>query len=292
MRDCGSGTEQIWDVAALPNNRFKLRNRASQFCLASVTRAEEGGPVRQLDCAYQDEGWVAMFTKSSGTYLRVVNNGNFLSLRDGGTANGTVATVMEYAAISDEQWVLDPVSADAAQPQQIWVSPGKPITSYAGTAVTFQPECSSAEGMLSSDATTTSRPWHAQAANPIKNLTRADLTYNPNLDYYWQFCVYAHPTSSKMEVTLRNVAANAFGREGTNPSAGLIADQKTAANAERFILQLRSSRLNLGWGTEVLQSKKTGKYAVPDTAATGTLSRAIRFTSATPVVAAEVGTFW
>ncbi|GAB3973818.1 RICIN domain-containing protein [Plantactinospora veratri] len=33
LRDCGSGTEQIWDVTRLSDTRFELRNRASGYCI-------------------------------------------------------------------------------------------------------------------------------------------------------------------------------------------------------------------------------------------------------------------
>ena len=60
-------------------------------------------------------------------------------------------------------------------------------------------------------------------------------------DANFQYCIVGAPASTKMEVTLRNVAKNAYVREATNvtPSGLLIADQPTAANAQRFILQQR-----------------------------------------------------
>lgn len=294
VRDCGSGTEQIWDVATLSDTRFTLRNRASQYCaILGDDDDAEMALLRQAGCTSTNAPWVAMFTKASGLYLRSGANGDYLSLRDGGTANGTLATTMEYSTITDEQWVLEPVSDGATQPKPSWVSPGKPITSYAGTAVTFQPECSGTGVQLSFGSSGTSpKPVRAHVANPIKNLVRADIATGGTTENNFQVCVVASPTSSKLEVTLKSTASKAFVREVTNPSAGLVADQTNAANAERFILQLRGSKVRLNLAYDVLQSKKTNKYAVPDTAATGTLNGAIRFTSATPVAAAELGVFW
>jgi hypothetical protein len=39
LRDCGSGAEQVWDVTALSETRFELRNRASQCASAASTRS-------------------------------------------------------------------------------------------------------------------------------------------------------------------------------------------------------------------------------------------------------------
>jgi hypothetical protein len=295
LRDCGGGTEQIWDVIKLSDARFELRNRASQLCLGFQSGMDaEGKILDQNPCGGVNTTWASMFTKSSGGYLRAVSSGTYLSVRDAGTANGTLVTAMEYAATTDEQWVLEPVSEGAVQPQQIWVSSGKPITSFAGTAVVFQPVCTATDVGLRFEPTGSIRWWRVHTSNPIRNLVRADLTTADGGPDYWQICVVSIPTSSKMEVTLKNVGANAYAREGTNPSAALIADQTNAASAERFIMQKRKSKLDTfanDW--DVLQSKRTGKYAVPDTAAAGASNRAVRFTSATPTAATEIdSTAW
>ncbi|MFI7547675.1 RICIN domain-containing protein [Actinoplanes sp. NPDC049599] len=295
LRDCGAGTEQIWDVTMLSDTRFELRNRASQYCL--WTASGWSGVVNmatpeQVTCGNYYTSWSAMFQKSTGLHLRYTTSGDYLSAKGNGTANGTPLITTDYAATTDEQWILEPVSEGAIPPAPIWTSSGKPLTSFSGTAVTYQPQCTSAKWTMYFSAPATVSWWRADAANAKKGLVRSDATSRSPADAKFQYCVLAAPTSSKMEVTLRNVAKNAYVREATNvtPSGLLIADQATAASAQRFILQERESVPggSVSSVIEVLQSKATNKYAMVDTTATGTNAKAVRFMSATPAAATEM----
>jgi Ricin-type beta-trefoil lectin domain-like len=292
LRDCGSGTEQIWDMTTLSDTRFELRNRASQYCLsgsAAWAGAVNMGTAEQAACGYNFVSWSVMFQKSTGVYLRHTIGGNYLGARDNGTANGTLVTGADYAATTDEQWILEPVSDPATAPAQIWTSSGVPLTSYSGTAVAFQPQCTNTNWTIYFSAPTTVFWWRAEAANAKKGLVRADASTRTT-DAKFQYCVVGAPTSTQMEVTLRNVAKNAYVREATNvtPSGLLIADQATAANAEVFILQQRRGVASISTVIEVLQSRATKKYAMVDTTATGTNAKAVRFMSATPAGATEM----
>ncbi|BEL10281.1 hypothetical protein Q0Z83_084720 [Actinoplanes sichuanensis] len=288
LRDCGSGTEQIWDVTAVSGARFRLQNRASQLCLAYGAPDLQEYFVAQNGCEWS--GWTVMFNSSGGGYLRTLSGGSYLGVRDAGTANGAILTIADYAVTTDQRWILEPVSEGATQPQQIWASTGKPHASFAGTAVTFVPQCTSTKAYFAfENGTTAPKGMRAHTANSIKNLVRADVAnFTPiPAEQSWQFCAHAILSNTTLDITMKSIQANAWAREVTNPSAGLAADQASAANAGRFILHTRSARNSEGTYVGVLQSKTNGKYAVPDTAATGTLNRAIRFTSATQTVAAE-----
>ncbi|RSM49707.1 hypothetical protein DMB66_44695 [Actinoplanes sp. ATCC 53533] len=290
LRDCGSGTEQIWDVTAVSGTRFKLQNRASQQCLFYGAPYVQEYTVSQGGCSFASIAWTVMFNSSAGGYLRSLASGSYLGVRDAGTANGSMLSIADYAVTNDQRWILEPVSAGATQPQPIWASTGKPHASFAGTAVTFVQQCSSTKSFFAFDhATTAPKGMRAHTANTIKNLVRADVAnFTPiPTEQSWQFCAHAVLSNTKLEISMKSIQANAWAREVTNPSAGLAADQASAANAGRFILHNRIARNSDGTHVGVLQSKTNGKYAVPDTAATGTLNRAIRFTSATQTVAAE-----
>jgi hypothetical protein len=243
----------------------------------------------QVTCGYSFDSWSVMFQKSTGAYLRHTTSGIYLGAVNNGTANGTVVTATDYAATTDEQWILEPVSAGATAPAPIWTSSGVPLTSFSGTAVTFQPQCTNTKWTIYFSAPTTVSWWRADAANAKKGLVRSDAATRTT-DASFQYCVVGAPTSTTMEVTLRNVAKNAYVREATNvtPSGMLIADQATAANAERFILQQRKGVASTSTVIEVLQSKATKKYAMVDTTATGTNAKAVRFMSATPAGATEM----
>jgi hypothetical protein len=295
LRDCGTGTEQIWDVVPLSDTRFQLRNRASQFCLygwAGDTHVVGMEATVQYACDVDQSQWVAMFAKSSGLYLRA-SSGSYLSPVSSGTANGTRVSQADYSAATGEQWILDPVSDGATQPVQVWASSGQPLTSFGGTAVAFQPECSPQTWI--DPYSNLSTYWRADTANTsTKGLVRADLTTNTpgtNTLLKWQFCAVAEPTSSTVEVTLKSIGANAYVREATNinPVGALVADQTTAAGAGHFILQERKD-VSVNAEISVLQSKATKKYALINTAATGTSAKALWFNSATPTAATEI--FW
>ncbi len=295
VRDCGTGTEQIWDVVPVSDTRFQLRNRASQWCLyawagdVNVVGMED---TVQMSCDVDQSQWVAMFAKSSGLYLRA-STGSYLSAVNAGTANGTRVSQADYSAATGEQWILDPVSDGATQPVQAWASPGHPLTSFSGAAVGFQPECSSQTWI--DPFSNLSTYWRADTANTsTKGLVRADLTTTTpgtNTLLKWQFCAVAAPTSSTVEVTLKSIGANAYVREATNvnPVGALVADQTTAAGAGHFILQARRD-VSVNEEIMVLQSKATKKYALINTAATGTSAKAIWFNSTTPSAATEI--FW
>jgi hypothetical protein len=296
IRDCGTGNEQIWDVVPVSDTRFQLRNRASGWCLyawagdAHVVGMEE---VVQTSCDVDQSQWVVMFSKSTGSYLRGVT-GSYLSALNGGTANGTRVTQADYSTATGEQWTLDPVSDGATPPTQVWASTGQPLTSFSGTAVAFQPECS-AQVWIYPFTPALSTYWRADTANTsVKGLIRADLTTtNPGTSTLlkWQWCAVAEPTSSTVEVTLKSIGANAYVREATNvnPIGALVADQTNVNNAGHFIFQARKD-VSLNEEIWVLQSKATKKYALINTAATGTAAKAVWFNSATPTAATEI--FW
>ncbi|BEL11044.1 hypothetical protein Q0Z83_092350 [Actinoplanes sichuanensis] len=293
LRDCGSGTEQIWDVIQRAETQFELRNRASGYCVRELSfwaSVVNKGSVEQVSCGVKNTtSWQIMFQKSTGSYLRHTQSGAYLGVQNGGTANGTLTKGLDYSAAPGQQWILEPVSEGATQPAPIWPSSGKPLTSFSGTAVAFQPACTNTKWTLYIWNPAATQPfWRADAANTKKGLVRADAT-GRTTDANFQYCVVAMPTNTQMEVTLRNVAKNAYVREATNvtPSGLLIADQASAANAERFILQQRAS-LQSSSVIEVLQSKATKKYAQVDTTATGTNAKAVRFMSAAPSAATEI----
>jgi hypothetical protein len=303
LRDCGAGTEQIWDVVALSDTRFELRNRASQFCLTSRSNSVDvigWAYTLQTACGGLDTPWTVMFNSSSGVYLRSAATGNYAGARDSATANGTLVDSLEYAAAPNYQWILEPVSDNAVAPAQVWRSPGKPLTSFTGAAVAFQQQCSATTVNLNirSNPNTTWAMWRSDTANTtIKHLIRGDLAMgipSSNPQARFQFCVVAAPTSSKMEVTMKSTASNAYVREATNvtPAGSLVADTTSAASAEHFLLQQRDSKVQPNSGMFTLQSVKTKKYAVLDTSATGAVAKAIRFNSATPTAATEMANFY
>ncbi|MBF9132520.1 RICIN domain-containing protein [Plantactinospora sp. S1510] len=297
LRDCGSGTEQIWDVTRLSDTRFEVRNRASGYCIygsAGWADVVNGGSVEQVNCGSHYTSWSVMFQKSAGSYLRHTISGAYLGARDNGTANGTLVKATDYSAATDQQWILEPVSEGATAPAPIWASSGKPLTSFSGTAVTFQPACTSTDWAISFWNPTTSAHWRSDAANAKKGLIRADVTAPPTTQTPFQYCVVGMPTSTQMEVTLRNIGRNAYVREAmdVSPAGMLIADQTSAANAERFILQQRrSTQISGNMTILVLQSKATKKYAQIDTTATGTNSKVVRFINATPGPANELQSY-
>ena len=297
LRDCGSGTEQIWDLTTLSDNRFELRNRAAQYCLYTSMRwvgVANGAPAEFSQCGTRHStAYSVMFSKAGGGWIRHASSGAYLTAMNGGTANGTMVTSEDYVATTDQQWLFEPVSEGATQPVQVWTTSGRPLTSFSGTAITYQPDCTRTNWGTYFSAPGSGFFWRADAANAKRGLVRADRDHAASTtDAHFQYCVVGAPTSTKMEVTLRNTALNAYVREATNvsPSGLLIADQTSAANAQRLILQQRLAQVSGSTRIQVLQSQATRKYAVIDTTATGTNAKAVRFMADTPTGAAELST--
>ncbi len=56
--ECVDHPNQLWDIENLPAGRFRLKNRASGFCLDSDGAATNGGAVRMWQCvAHPNQSW-------------------------------------------------------------------------------------------------------------------------------------------------------------------------------------------------------------------------------------------
>lgn len=301
LRDCSTDADQIWDVVTLPDTHFALRNRASQKCLGQYhNNITTLGLARVQDgyaCDTPAGAWAAMFNESSSVHIRSVETGYDLAAPDNATANGTLISQAEYTTTPSQQWIFDPISDGAVTPSQIWTASGR-LPAFAGTAVTFQPSCTSNTVDITSYS---GQPypwiWRADAGNTnIKGAIRIvdAIGFYPSnrSEAQFQYCATSMLSNDRTEVTLKSTAMNAYvrGADNVGLDGTLVADQTRSENAERFVLQNRNEVTqpdNSIFTMQFLQSKRSNKFASVDSTATGNLTKVLRFTSKTPTAASE-----
>ncbi|MFD7403501.1 RICIN domain-containing protein [Streptomyces sp. NPDC059866] len=99
---CGSGSEQMWKIEALPSGSVKITNENSQMCLAMPNGSlTNGTQVIQWPCNDNlDQRWI----HDSANRLRNVNSDRCLAVANSDKTNGAEVIQWTCNTNTDQQW--------------------------------------------------------------------------------------------------------------------------------------------------------------------------------------------
>ncbi|WP_370949002.1 RICIN domain-containing protein [Amycolatopsis sp. cg5] len=109
--DCVAGVKQIWDVVALGNDKYNLKNRNSGKCLDvyNSTLDNQGGIIQHTCHGGLNQQWEFTTDNTGANYaLRAAHSAKVLDAKGHGTANATLLQQFADKAEGNQRWTIIP----------------------------------------------------------------------------------------------------------------------------------------------------------------------------------------